>query len=400
MSDDGLLFVYVGFNGFPEGFAPGERQRLISRALTEAGNRVIILSRKGSHLKNNINLPFRGIIQGIEYIYTSGSAYRKNSFLIRNISKLIGVAGEFYFLMRLGLFHRIHFVIFYSRDIKYLRYYSLLSKILRFKIIIDFTELASSWEAENTQYKKFEKLSPHYAHGAFCISSALLGSVKNLRRTLPLLKLPAICDLHKIENIIAPPRDSPYLLFCGTLFYMEIIEFILLSFEKANTKNTNLYLVVNGGEAEKTHLESLLLGNTKRKNISVYSQLEYDYLIGLYKNALALLIPLRNTLQDIYRFPHKIGEYTASGRPLITTNVGEVKEYFTDMENALIASDYTTEKFIEKIEYVIDNPQSITSIGLKGKQVAAENFDYRAIGPKILQFLDLVRNNGDLRFGI
>ena len=53
----------------------------------------------------------------------------------------------------------------------------------------------------------------------------------------------------------------------------------------------------------------------------------------MYKNATAHLIPLSNSIQDTARFPNKISEYLASAKPIITTDVGEIKHYFKDMDN-------------------------------------------------------------------
>ena len=71
-----------------------------------------------------------------------------------------------------------------------------------------------------------------------------------------------------------------------------------------------------------------------------------------YVGASALLIPIEDTVQDYARFPHKIGEYLASGNPIISTNYGEMKnnKVFVDEESVLIASDYNTELFAEKNE--------------------------------------------------
>ena len=102
----------------------------------------------------------------------------------------------------------------------------------------------------------------------------------------------------------------------------------------------------------------------------------------------ALLIPLRPTIQDEARFPHKIGEYLASGNPVIATNYGEIKYYFEDKKNMLIADDYDIKKFAAKMKYVLEFPNEAKVIGLKGKEVALENFNYKTFGAKIDNFLE------------
>ena len=104
-----------------------------------------------------------------------------------------------------------------------------------------------------------------------------------------------------------------------------------------------------------------MISNVSDKELSV-----------LYKNATGLLIPLRPNIQDEARFPHKFGEYLISGNPVITTNYGEVKYYFKDMVNALIAEIYDEKAFAEKMYYVITNPSECSIIGQNGKKVALE----------------------------
>ena len=109
---------------------------------------------------------------------------------------------------------------------------------------------------------------------------------------------------------------------------------------------------------------------------------------SFYKNAVALLIPLRPTLQDKARFPHKIGEYLASGNPVISTNYGEVKYYFKDMENMLIADSYDINLFADKMQFVINNPIEGQRIGMNGKNMVLRIFDYRIQAPIINNFLN------------
>ena len=65
----------------------------------------------------------------------------------------------------------------------------------------------------------------------------------------------------------------------------------------------------------------------KGSQVKVFRNVNHSDIPGHYKPAKALLIPMRPTLQDAARFPHKIGEYVASGNPMISNNFGEVACY-------------------------------------------------------------------------
>ena len=388
LKDRHRTIIYLGFNYFPFGFAPGERQRLISKSLIQQGYRVIVVARKGSLKKESIHLPYKGKIEGIDYMYTSGTAYRPKSFIKRNLLKIYGTIGEFFLMLSLQSTFGIDFAILYSRNLTLLRYYHFMSRIIGFKIVTDYTERASAWAGVNGNYSTFEQKSPLYTNASFCISNFLEQSVREINPHLPILKVPVICDVEKIKNLPAHPDSKPYFLFCGTLFYQEIIEFIVESFLQCNNKKTYLYFVVNGGDKQKDIFKTYIDQCPKKDMIRIFTDVEYNVLIGLYKSAIALLIPLRSTTQDIARFPHKIGEYTASGRPVITTKVGEIPLFFKDMENALIADEFTPQAFKEKMDFVIENRAKADIIGLNGLKVAELYFDYKAIGSKIAPFME------------
>ena len=70
--------------------------------------------------------------------------------------------------------------------------------------------------------------------------------------------------------------------------------------------------------------------SSKKNNIRLFSNISYDKLISLYKQCTAFVIPLRPNINDVARFPHKISEFCASGKPFISNNYGEVDVYFKD----------------------------------------------------------------------
>jgi hypothetical protein len=100
-----------------------------------------------------------------------------------------------------------------------------------------------------------------------------------------------------------------------------------------------------------------------------------------------LMIPLRDTLQDNARFPHKIGEYSASKRPILTTNFGEPKVYFKDGETALLADDYSLSSYIKKLSEVLPVKENLDKIGIGGYNVGLDNFDYKAQAITLKKFI-------------
>ena len=210
-------------------------------------------------------------------------------------------------------------------------------------------------------------------------------------------KDPVLTDFERYKNWPEINQTEKYFLFCRAAGYHEIIQFIIDSFNCLGETRTYLYLVTNGAKNELEEIRNYIDKTFMRSRIKMFSNLTNQALNDLYKNAIALLIPLRPTLQDEATFPRKIGEYLASGVPVISTNYGEVKHYFRDGYDMLIASSYDKKPFAAKMQFVLDNPSEARKIGSNGKQTAGKNFDYKLYGSKIVNFMNSLRANKILK---
>ena len=122
-------------------------------------------------------------------------------------------------------------------------------------------------------------------------------------------------------------------------------------------------------------------------DIKIVSFLPYNELIAYYKSSAALLIPLRNSIQDIARFPHKIAEYCAAGSPIITTKYGEPAKFLKHNKTALISENYTPLSFSKQMIYVIENPEIVRVIGNNSLNEGKNMFDYKSKINSLSNFL-------------
>ena len=388
-------FVFLGFSEFPYGLAEVQKIILISKSLILTGNNVTVICKNGCHNKTDRpELNVSGIYEGINYIYASGSCFRNDHFFKRRLNEIKGKINEFLLLRKSKLNNKLDFAILSTRSFYEILYYYILSKIFGFKIILNYVEYYSSMKKKNFQIGKrlndklFDRYAPSLSNAIFPISEFLIDHIKKVSPGKKYLKIPGLTDFEKY-NDIEILQDQKYFLFCGDAGYKEIIQFIIDSFGQLNN-NTSifLYLVINGDENNIIEIKKYISNHLQKEKIKLFSKLTEKQLFTYYKNAIALLIPLRPTFQDIARFPHKTGEYLASGNPVISTNYGEVKYYFKDMENMLLAESYDINLFAEKMQFVINNPAYAQKVGMKGKNIASHIFDYRTMAPVINNFLN------------
>jgi glycosyltransferase involved in cell wall biosynthesis len=100
-----------------------------------------------------------------------------------------------------------------------------------------------------------------------------------------------------------------------------------------------------------------------------------------------LLLPRPTSLQSESGFPTKLGEYLASGTPIVVTNTGEIASFLTNRENAIIVEPDNQVLFADNVIEVLDNYEKYNQMGLKGMQVAQQYFSYKTQGKVLNNFL-------------
>lgn len=386
--------IYLGESGFPDGLGAIQKLIMVSKALISAGAEVTVINRKGSFNPDvPVDVPLEGEFEGIKYIYTSGTIYKPKSFFPRNIQKLRGIINEFFYLRKLKKENNLGAGIISCHHFGQTLLYRIYAWILGFPIVLNYVEWASMMQhrkeftVQINDYL-FDNWLVKKMDGAFPISEVLIENFKKIAPTKPQFKIPILCDFEKF-NIPGAKHEQSHFLYCGALDYREVIDFILESYEQLpDEPRMDLHLVLGG--ADKNNHENLLTDIQKLKKkdrIKIFLNVPHSKIPRHYAGASALLIPLRDTIQDAARFPHKIGEYVASGNPMIATNFGEVKYYFKDGENAFIADDYDPTAYAEKMKKVMDSPKLAEEIGRKGQELGLQKFNYIHYGEPIKTFL-------------
>ena len=121
--------------------------------------------------------------------------------------------------------------------------------------------------------------------------------------------------------------------------------------------------------------------------------LSYEELKSYMWHASALLLPLwANEERSICRFPTKLGEYLASGTPVITCPVGDVANYLSHEKNAFVVPAANVQAYGQAIRSVLDEPNKAQEIGARGKSVSMD-FDFRKHTDELIFFFEGVCNS-------
>lgn len=383
--------VNVGLSGFPYGSAAVNRCLNIYSGLSGENFKIHIINYKAVHKPEiPVALSKRGVFRNITYEYTTPSPYKPDNFFKRRYYKFIGRTNEIYLILKLGINKKIDVMFYYPQGNLFdLMVYRLFSKLFGFPLIAHYVEYRSSFDNRKKILLRvndilFDKYFMFLVEGVLPISNFLINEIKKRRNNLPVLKILPVVDF----NLFTKPKKNKkvnYFLYVGAIGYTKSLEIILDSFELINNNEYYLYLILHGGSNKEISVK--IKNHPKKDLIKVFSNLKYSELIQYNIDANALLIPLSNNIKDIARFPNKISEYLASANPIITTNFGEIKYYFKDCINALVAEKNKPKYFSKKMDFVINHPEKAKEIGKNGYDTGLKYFDNSSYKVEIIDFV-------------
>ena len=376
-----MNICFVGLAGVPYSRRACD-VRLYSFAIVFSRNHNITVLNRYSCIKDSNDFPINNNIHIIEIIKKNNIKKFNSFFFILSIFK------EPFRLFSLNNRNKIDILHVYSGHFFDYIFYWLIGKIINAKIVYQYVEYRSGKPKKNLYHNINSYLCDNKGamlwDGVITISSFLDNAAHKVSHNVISIKVPSICDFIAF-NVIESYHGEKYLLFCGSIGYLDIINLIVDSYRQSKlSSDVKLKLVLSG------RLERVNAYKIENPDIDVYTDLKYYSLIGLYKGAIGLFIPLRNSIEDIARFPNKICEYVASHGMIITTNFGDVSDYFVDKETAIIAQDCNVPSLIEKLNWIFDNMDRVSFIKQNAYQLGLRVFDQYAYEEKLNNFLQEV----------
>jgi poly-beta-1,6-N-acetyl-D-glucosamine N-deacetylase len=194
-------------------------------------------------------------------------------------------------------------------------------------------------------------------------------------------RTPALFDFDRFAPVSPVQTRSsgliPEFLYCGT--WLRDVFLIIRAICKIKEQGHACKLALVGQWspasisaickfAELQHLQS--------QNLEFTGWVDEPTLHERYGSASALLMPLPDDDRSLTRMPNKLGEYLASGQPVITCGIGDISEALSDNENAYLADPASIESFARKMIAVISDPVKAGQIGSAGRASGIKHFHY------------------------
>jgi glycosyltransferase involved in cell wall biosynthesis len=94
-----------------------------------------------------------------------------------------------------------------------------------------------------------------------------------------------------------------------------------------------------------------------------------------------LFLVLKNDLYDLGRWPGKIGDYLAAGRPTVVVDVGDAAAFIKKHNAGLVVHDL--EEMAFQIAYLLSDGESRHFYGEQARKAAVNHLDWQVLGDLI-----------------
>jgi len=187
-------------------------------------------------------------------------------------------------------------------------------------------------------------------------------------------------NLNKFQ--IKPLPDKLTFLFIGRLIKDKgIVEFLeACKFVKKKYKDINCILV-GPFDTNPTALLKKDLDEYIENNIIEYYGEQSDIPLFISKASILVLPSYHEGT------PKTVLEAMAMGRLIITTNAPGCKETVVDGLNGFLIPVKDTDALIDKMEYLINNPTVIPTMGVEGRKIAELKYDVNKVNSDILRIM-------------
>jgi glycosyltransferase involved in cell wall biosynthesis len=230
------------------------------------------------------------------------------------------------------------------------------------------------------------------ADGTTVINSLLTNRAKQLGvRPETIFYLPNGSDvdlLHPIPQNVARrklrfPLDIPLIGYIGAIFqrdaWLMAQAFNLLKLQESRAR----LLLMGYCNIEVERL------TTAPRDVIRTGRLNYDQ-ISLYMSACDVCwLPLRNSGANRGRFPLKLNDYMAVGKPVVATAVGDVAPLLQRGEFGLLCQD-TPQDLVNKTMLLLNDPDRSQLLGQQGRVMAEREFRWSQIVNRLDEFYQRV----------
>lgn len=181
------------------------------------------------------------------------------------------------------------------------------------------------------------------------------------------------------------PLKTPLLLVMGHTFTESLFIF-LKAFEKVVQTNPKVKIIFLGkmslSSLDNNRLASLCKSIGKEHFIFT-KEIPFKKVPLYLASADVLILPMDNNNIETARFPMRLGDYLASGRPIISNAVGEVKNILLKYKCGLISPPQDYSQLAKNIILILQNKKLGKNLGQQARKTAENVLAWPLLAKKL-----------------
>lgn len=387
-----LSIIFLGGFPYPQGMAGTKRiQHAIDGMKDAPGVSIRVVVLRQSSEQNALS----GVHEGIPYETVMGDLLRSKAVLMSPLLHLkakrtIG-----------GLFQpdQTNILFVYCApswdNLPTIRY----ARRCGYKVVFDIVEdddLAfgvskSLWHrVKNIHTRYATRRISSLADGIVVISSHLEAKCRRLTcGSIPLHYRPVSVDLARYPSKSQRFGDAVKLFYSGSFAKKDGVPVLLDAFDRLAAEHKDIHLVLTGRGSDEA-----MRGILSRIGSSPFSErIDYKGYLdddAYYAMLNAADIPCMTRVDSGFAqagFPFKLGEFLATGKPVIASRVSDVERLLCDRHDAMLVRPGDSGAIAAAVEYLIAHPDEAAAMGRQGREKAKAHFDFRTQGKALLEFM-------------
>jgi glycosyltransferase involved in cell wall biosynthesis len=375
-NNEKLHVVVMGNFPYPQGMAGTKRiQHFIDGLVVAAVYEVqVLLIRQAERSLQREQVMKNGTHQGVPFQTIGGDLkvdllfpFRAIQFLLEGFRVLWGYKDKarkvIYYYGVLNL-DNLAFILF--------------AKWIGFKIIFDIVE-DNQFEGGSVSFKrkvnlfltkKLDLLNLKWADGIVIISKHLQNKYTALNKwNKPVVLIPISADLN-VGNRKQQMNDPVRLIYAGSFSAKDGVDLLIEATKIAAQKHPLKLFLIGRGKGAASYRERY----GDRPEIEFLGYLEDDVYYQQLRTGDIMCVSRVDSEFAHAGFPFKLGEYLATGNPVISSDTGDVSEYLKPNEEAILVRPGDVQALADAMSFLIENPARAFQIGQSGLAVCEASF--------------------------
>jgi glycosyltransferase involved in cell wall biosynthesis len=395
-----LRVMLAGNNfSFPEGLGATARVRAVGSGLVRAGAQVEVMATSYSLQAGDgaSSWQVSGWIDGMHYTHSMGTMLPSQSRIARRWERMAAVGRASLLAGGLGG-PEPDAVLFFTND-SFALPLALggAARLRRSVLLLDGCELPFVYREKTVGTRM---AATAYTRGLLRWYDGILAISRYLEhyyrgRVGPgtaIVHVPILVDCERFERPVGTRTsvDMPYVGYSGSLAPSKGVATLLKAFRIVASRHPEITLRLSGVAVPRSYraeLERLVSDLDLSGRVHFLGLIPAADVPGFFQEAVALVVPHPAADFSEAAFPTKLGEYLASGTPVVATRVGEIEQYLTDGESALLTDPGCENTLAEALELLLGDPERARLIGGRGAAVARREFDVGRQGRRLYEFM-------------